>query len=746
MRGPGAGTGKAGRRGRGEAIRRALALAGATAIFAGLAGGSAAAEPWGFEQVSPFDKGAGTVSGFSTFTAAPDGETFLYTAIGSFDEVPSKSVPIYTRYFAERGEDRWHSRPVDPPYDLRKDGVIIQFPTMATLRTSENLRYSFISTLRALTPGATQGGSNHYIQDNRTGELTLVMTGSDPRETEVLTGLQGQTGVYWVAPDGKAALFNRTYDEGESKAGLYQWTAEDGLERIPDVEWEGQSHRVGSTANLESGTRERFPREDGLTRLYLGTATSLSTPSKTPVVLRHEGKNKFVSVSQREEDKGTPVKAYLQTVSEGGKFATFFTHEGRRLTDDSPEGANYYLYRYDAEKDDLKYVAHQTGTSAGFKILQSSPDGQTIAFTARDVLAPGAKEASAPRVNVYVWRNGVTKYVYTTDDPSAMNGVPPMSTLSPSGRYLYFTDTSQSLAASFGTETLSVACADAATPAVPANCHQAYLYDADTGKLDCLSCNGGTAKGHGGDPSSGNSAGLFFNGRQSWNVTDEGRAFFSTAEALLPQDTNGLEDVYEFHQGTYRLVTPAKAGHRYRFVDASRDGSAIFFTTTDPIVPQDEDTVVDLYVTREGAGFPYNPPPVTPPCLGVESCHGGPSVGPAVPGASTSTFQGKPNPRIVVGKVSLGKATARGARLRVTVRVSGPGKLRLAGNRVKGVVRKVGKAGRYRIAVSLTGKGRRALKAKGRLRSKLNVRFTPEEGRGAQASRAYVFKSGKRGG
>ena len=234
MRGPGAGTGKAGRRGRGGAIRRALALAGATAIFAGLAGGSAAAEPWGFEQVSPFDKGPGTVAGFSTFTAAPDGETFLYTAIGSFSEVPSKSVPIFTRYYAQRGEDRWHSVPVDPPYDLRKDGVFIQFPTMATLRTSENLRYSFISTLRALTPGATQGGSNHYIQDNRTGDLTLVMTGSDPRETEVLTGLQGQTGVYWVAPDGKAALFNRTYDEGESKAGLYQWTAEEGLERIPE--------------------------------------------------------------------------------------------------------------------------------------------------------------------------------------------------------------------------------------------------------------------------------------------------------------------------------------------------------------------------------------------------------------------------------------------------------------------------------------------------------------------------------
>jgi hypothetical protein len=725
----------------GRARLAGLVIAAAMLFALAAAGSASAAEPWGFEQVSPVDKGAGAVSGINTFTAAPDGESFLYSAYGSFNEVPSKSIPMYTRYLAERGEDKWINRPNDPPFAVRGSGVFLQFAIMVTQRTSENLKYSFVSSLRALTPGATEGGSNHYIQDNLTGELTLVMTSPDFRETDVLTGLQGQVSVYWVAQDGKAALFHRTYAEGSNPKGLYKWTAEDGLEYAGGYEWEGTTYSLSSTNNNESGARERFPVEDALTNLYLSSGFTLNSPVATPVVLRRESGDTPISVSHRPENEGTAVKGYLQTVSEGGEFATFFT-KADRLTEDSPAGGKYFLYRYDESEDDLDYIAYSNGGNYDFRVLQASRDGQTVAFTSQAALAPGATEAPSSQTNVYVWRNGSTQFVYR----AAAVG-PKMFVLSLNGRYLYFTDGSTDLATSFGTETVSLACADSKAPATPLACEQAYLYDAGVsgGNLDCLSCAGGVAKGNGGDPSSNNSATLAFNGRQSWNVTNDGRAFFATAEALLPADTNGLEDVYEFHEGGYRLVSPAKAGYSYRFIDASRDGSAIFLTTTDAIVPQDQDTVTDLYVTREGAGFPYNPPPVTPPCLGAEACHGSPSAAPNTPGASTAAFKGNPNPPIVTGKVSLGKATTKGARLTVRVRVSGPGKLRLSGKKLKGLVRTVRKAGAYKLTVALSGRARKTLAAKGKVRVNLGVRFSPEEGRGANVSKAYVFKSGRGG-
>lgn len=733
------------RKRRGGAVRRSLAIVGAAAVFAGLAGPSSAlaAEPWGFEQVSPVDKGPGALSGHGTYTAAPDGETILYSAYGSFNEVPAKSIPLFTRYFAERGEDRWISRPNDPPFDLKDAGAYLQQTIMVTLRTSDNLRYSFVTTLRALTPGATEGGSNLYIQDNRTGELTLVMTTPDAKQTETLTNNQGQTGVYWVAQDGKAALFFRQNAEGANPSGVYKWTAEDGLEYVGGYEWEGKTYSLSTVYNVEYGARERFPVENALTNLYLASNFNLNSTVTTPVVLRQESGDTPISVSHRAENDGTVVKGYLQTASENGDFATFFT-KSAPLTEDSPAGATYYLYRYEEANDALSYIAHQSGGSTGLNVLQVSPDGQTIAFTSRAALAPGATEVPTDKTNVYVWRNGTTKFVYQGGSSSS----PFMYVMSPNGRYFYFTEASTALAAKFGTDNVSLACAEPAAPATPLACQQAYLFDAGPaeGELDCVSCAGGVSAGIGGDPATKNSNGLVFNGRQSRNVTDEGRVFFSTAEAFDPADTNGLDDVYEFHDGDHRLVSPAKAGHKYRFLDASRDGGAIFLTTTDPIVPQDKDRVVDLYVTREGAGFPYNPPPTTPPCLGVETCHGALSSAPAIPGASTSTFDGNPSPAIVSGKVVLGRASVRGVRLTVKVRVSGAGRLELSGNRLKGLVRNIRKAGTYRVTVALSKSGRKALAHKGKVRSRLSVRFSPEEGRGASVSGVYQFKTGRRGG
>jgi hypothetical protein len=742
-------------RGRFRRAFAALAGTGSIALMLALfaAPAASAATPWGFEQVSPVNKGAGAVSGGNTFTPAPDGESFLYTAVGGFDEVPPESVVSYTRYFAWRGEDKWNNQPTDPAFDPFTNGFPgVYFATMATLRTSANLQYSFITATRALTPGAIQGGSNHYIEDNRTGDLTLVMSSANDIDTRQSLGIQGSKNVFWVAPDGKAALFLLQQELSlDLPTGLTKWTAEGGLENVGSYESDSTTYKLTTVGNNDSGTREALNTTDALSNIYLTSSSNLSSPASTPVVLRRNGTNIPVSVSQREENEGTVVNGYLQAVSEGGEFALFFTN-GDRLTDDTPTDGQYYLYRYDATNGALEYIAYGLSPVTAFRVVQMSPDGQTISFTSRAALTPGAVEAPSAGaksgVNGYLWRNGSTRFVYAADVGARTTNLAGGGALSPNGRYFYFVENSQSLAAKFGTETVSLACAEPKAPTVPKACDQAYMYDAGAvgGKLDCLTCEPGTATGSSGDPFSNNSASLSFNNQQSWNVTDDGRAFFSSPVPLDGADTNGLPDVYEYHEGDQRLVSRAKPGFSSRFIDASRDGKAIFFTTSDQIAPQDTDRAIDLYVTREGAGFPYVPPVETPQCLGLESCHGGVPGGPSAPGAASSTFKGRENPAIATGSVTVKGARVHGATATIAVRVSGPGKVTTTGPSLRSSSKQVEGAGVVRLEVRLSRQGKGTLLRVGKLKRTLKVSFTPYEERGAKASRTLVFETGGKGG
>jgi hypothetical protein len=79
--------------------------------------------------------------------------------------------------------------------------------------------------------------------------------------------------------------------------------------------------------------------------------------------------------------------------------------------------------------------------------------------------------------------------------------------------------------------------------------------------------------------------------------------------------------------------------------DAS--GANVFFSTADQLVPGDTNNEVDYYdarVCEPEKGNPCIPPPAgsPPPCLG-EACHGIPAGTPPVPGAPTATFDGQGN-------------------------------------------------------------------------------------------------------
>jgi hypothetical protein len=704
---------------------------------------ASAAEPWGYEQVSPFDKGAGAVSAIDTFTASRDGETMLYSAMGSFAEVPSVSIPLYNRYFATRGADRWYSRSLELPYDIPPEGVgtSAQFAIMITLRASVNLKYSLVISARALLPGAIQGGSNLYMQENATGDLKLVAARAD--NTWVANSLThlGQTSYFWVGPNGDEALFNVTKETEGVPPGMVKWTEEGGLESAVFDEAGNPTDETAAPSANDEGMYEPMPAEGALNTLY----TSMG--EITPVYKMEDEKAVPISVSQRAGEEGTVKPGQIHSIAGGGRYA-FFSSVGA-LTDDAPETVEgnpaRVIYRYDDNTGDLTYIGH--GSYRLPTVIQGTEDGQTLAFATTEALLPGDTTAPENSKNLYVWRNGTLKLVYQAEAGSFFGQstvTSALHVLSRNGRYLYFTDNSKDLAAEFGTETESLACARANEPDVPRSCSQVYVYDADQGaggELECASCTEGTAVGHNGDPGTGNGAIARFNNHPPQYVSTDGRAFFGTYTAFDPDDDNGMLDVYEFHEGEYRLVSGAAQGYGARFIDASDDGKTVYFTTAAKLVPQDSDRASDLYVTREGAGFPYKPAETTPPCLALESCHGPiPGVTPA-PAPSTSAFEGRPDAPIVNGKVAVTKAAVRGEATTVTVRVSGPGKVTAAGAGLVKVSKRTKKAGPVTLTVRLTGKSKAALKQKGELKRTVRVAFEPDEGRGASASRALAFKA-----
>lgn len=687
---------------------------------------------WGFEQVTPRVKGAGTVAGIDTFQASLDGESFLYTVDSPFSEVPAESVPKYTRYLGTRGAEEWGNRALDPPYAVGSGGGVSDY-IMGVVATSADLSHALVASIRALTPGATEEGGNLYMRDTRTGALTLVATSSDRRLVTEFTGLQGEEGADYVAPDGRSALFATSVEllpgAPSGEGSLYAWTADGGLRAesvLPAVE--GGRAIPGFTAHgNEEGPRDSMPHEEGLAHVYYAYRTASQVG---PVYVRSGEEVKAISVSHIPGDSATPVPAALDAVGEGGRYALFHTEEPAPLTTDTPTGYGSYLYRYDFDDGSLAYVgAGLGGGGMGFTVLQMTQNGQSVAFQSTSDLAGDAVEGEE---NMYVWRDGVLHFVETGEAGSSVTSTALfLRVLSPNGRFLSFTDNSISTAQRFGFDNVSSACPRPGGGA-PGPCSEVYLYDVEAQQLSCVSCdpNGSAPTGNAGDPRNPIPGPIRMNNHQQQTVSDDGTAFFATPDSLLPADGNGTDDVYAWHEGRLRLVSRATQGTSSRFLDATPDGRTIFIATNDAIAPTDHDNSVDIYVTREGAGFSYSAPESRPPCSGG-ACREGSAPSPSLPGPSSIAKFGSGNVKghRGGGKVSVvGTRTVVGSRGPIKVRVSGKGRLAVSGRGIAEATKLVPRAGVYGLRLHLTAGARKTLVRSGKVRERVTIAFSPSGG------------------
>ena len=85
---------------------------------------------------------------------------------------------------------------------------------------------------------------------------------------------------------------------------------------------------------------------------------------------------------------------------------------------------------------------------------------------------------------------------------------------------------------------------------------------------------------------------------------DGSRAFFTTPVALLGEDDDVQNDLYERSGGSTALVSTGAAGNGPSppiFLGASADGTRVFFTTTDALEDADGDAAQDIYERSGGS-------------------------------------------------------------------------------------------------------------------------------------------------
>jgi hypothetical protein len=603
-----------------------------------------------YEMVSPLEKGGGIVNPALTLHAAPSGEALSYFSTSSF--AGSQASPLGNGYIARRGAN-WETESVDAPQH-NPSGLLLTPSAVSSRDLDQTLEASRV----AVTPGAAENGSNLFIRDNQTGTRTLLA--SSPGSGLFLSAAGGGLGVFVGADPSWSTVVihsNETLpvagaeEPAPGVENLYDFSG-DQLHLV-DVLPDGTVPAEGAHVGGFGQPNQNLVSSDGSETFF-----QVGSFGNGPLYMRRDNRETLpVSLARGGEYAGEVMPAEFGVASADGSVVYFSTNYS--LLEGSTNENTPTIYRYEPgvgpSPGRLTEITSAVvpGGPRVTGILGAGEDGSYLYFSATGALAEGATEAGGLSSNFYVWHDGTVRWIGQTREGDGEFGLPPQFSISPDGRYLGLASFSP-LRDEDGS---SPNCpTDPTTNNLPGDCRDVYLYEYETGRLHCVSCDG---PGLGSSTLGGQGTGEgSFSDEFPRAVLNDGTVFFDTPNPLLARDSNGVEDVYTWHQGVEGLVSTGTSEQPSRFGDATPDGSSVFFLTNQSLVKQDTDEATDVYVDRELGGLAAQTPPGQPgPCEG-EGCRGQLSTPP----------EGLPPGSGAVARVTCGQLVGKARQARVRSR------------------------------------------------------------------------------
>jgi hypothetical protein len=371
-----------------------------------------------------------------------------------------------------------------------------------------------------------------------------------------------------------------------------------------------------------------------------------------------------VRIDGKETVEIAPASARFWAAAADGSKAIFTTN----LREVAPKVQASDLYEFDVDGKEKHLIAEEADGVAAV-----SEDASRVYFVSRQALGG---EGEAGKSNFYLHQaGGATKFigVVASGDLAASlpptfryNGLALVSARDPGARGTRVTADGAHLAFVSQASPTGYDNKDAAagTPAT-----EVYLYDVAEGKLACVSCNPTGARPVGREFEGSSeakirvAAELPLGANQLFSpraLSEDGNSlFFQSFEALVPRDTNGKQDVYEWQRasgpegcqeagaelfvpsagGCLSLISSGKGPEDSQLADMTPNGSDVFIRTASSLLPQDYG-LIDIYDARSNGGYP--PPPAIPPACEGEACQTPPSP-PNDPTPASSAFEGAGN-------------------------------------------------------------------------------------------------------
>jgi hypothetical protein len=557
-------------------------------------------------------------------------------------------------------------------------------PSGIDVVASDDLQHVFAIVPETIDPSHVAGTNDVYDFGSGTPVLVSRMPGTDQAPSCGLTG------------DGATMDF----PGGAANAASEHWSSSDG------------SRVFFSTSGDTCGG----PRELYMRNVTAGSTTLISGP---PV--------------GGDPDNG--IDRFLQATPNASQV--FFRTATSLVAADDADGHNSDMdvYRWTSATGQLLCVtcaipaADVPIGSAGSSNAVVSEDGSHVYFLSAVKGADAPAPGTAANPNVYVWRAGddSTSFISQIDiNGTGLAAYPGANgEVTPDGNILIFRSNDSGL--------------DAISAADNGGFEQFYRYDDRDRSITCVSCPPGGATRDVPDDLARPLPPVAARARA---VTDDGSiVFFPTLDALVPEDVNQGPDIYEWHNGTVKLITNGithyPPGVRPHPISVSADGRDFFFLDQANLTAQAQDGAAKLYDARVGGGFAQ---PAGPAACEGDQCQGRPAQTPALLEPSSASVIGTGNARMhsvasfVLGKVSAAQRArlARTGLLTLSVRASVGGKVAaIARSTIRGRARIVARAskvtraaGVVRLSLRLSGAARRALARQGRSRIVVDVSFS----------------------